>query len=101
MQSPRAARCRWRRSAAALQVVAAGCEETGNELAVRREPGSRTARAEWLGDRCDDADVAAAIREGVVNGRRAASMPADLHQWIASIDRLQNLALRHDSVRAP
>src|SRR5450755_2896891 len=64
----------------AVEVVVGLREETGAESAVRRDADAAAVAAEGMRDRCDDADLADAVGEGVAPGGLAGGTRWQLDQ---------------------
>src|SRR5436190_23942032 len=83
-----------------LQVPLAAREQAGPELSVRRQADAVAGRAERLGHRVDETDLAGAVREAVPPcGRRR--LGGDLLERPVLLDQGANLAAGEHVVVAP
>ena len=76
-------------------------EETRDQLAVRGQPGSRTAEAERFRDRGDHAYISASVRELEIHGGSALLIPARQSQRIPGLDHFQNFLLGNHPAGLP
>src|SRR6059036_3039067 len=84
-----------------FKVMAVVGEETRDQLAIRGQPGSRTAEAERFRDRGDHAYISASVRELEIHGGSALLIPARQSQRIPGLDHFQNFLLGNHPAGLP
>ena len=81
--------------------MAAGREQAGEQLAIRRHPSALAVAAEWRADRRDETNLALPVVEGVALGHLTAVIRLQRLQWPALTDPSQQLATGYHPFARP